>query len=343
MTANVWADKCVHSFGEVPWHKFCDACEIPMPATEVLEKEWDNGAQIYLRPLRMELDGEEQETGDFGIVRGKASFDTHECKFGYVTKRFKPIQYRDVTLMFDTMVNQPVETAGILDRGKKIFISWKMPEFAVGVGDEYVPYAIVTVGMDNINGGKLFTSIFRPVCENTVSFAENWAKSNTEQGKGMIFKGTKVDPEMLKKLGYWMKFLQANAVHEVALVEDLFKSLTKTPIKNEAHVHELLYRAYPVGGQVDAYFPPELRADKQESLDEKGKTNELLRDNIYSLFAGRGTGIDTSSLMGLFNATSETLCHYMPSKKDIASSILFGNRQATMSQMVEVLRTEATK
>lgn len=342
MSHEVWADKCVHSYQEVPWHKLGIVSDVPTSATKVLENEWEGAALIELRPAQVFYNGAMQDTGDYAIVRGVASFDKDEAIFGYVSNRFKPVQYRDVTLMFDTMVGKPVETAGVLFKGAQIFISWKMPEFTVGVGDEYIPYAVVTVGLDNKRGGKLYTSIFRPVCANTVSMAQGWAEKNKGKNKGMIYKGTKVNPNMLKDLGYWMKFLQANAEQEVANLQSFFSLLSKTPVKNEAEVHEILYTAYPVGGQVDDYFPEELRTGTQEKLDKKGDANEVLRDNIYSLFAGRGTAID-ATYMGLFNATSEALCHYMPSKKDISTSILFGNRQETMSQMANVLRDRVSK
>jgi hypothetical protein len=219
-----------------------------------------------------------------------------------------------------------------------------MPEFEVVGEGEHIPYGVITVGVDNIRGGALFTSIYKPVCANTLSLSQGWAerKENKGRGKGMIFKGTKVDPNMLKKLGYWMKFVQSNAEKEVAQVKDFFSLLAKTPVKNEAEVHEILYTAFPTAGKVDEYYPPELRKDKQESLDKKEEVNSVIRDGIYALFSGKGTSI-TPTYMGVLNSTTEFLCHYLPSKKPIASSVMFGNRQELSTKMVEVLRDRVTK
>jgi hypothetical protein len=56
-----------------------------------------------------------------------------------------------------------------------------------------------------------------------------------------------------------------------------------------------------------------------------------------ALFSGAGTAI-TPDAWGMLNATSEAFCHYVPSKKPIANSVMFGSRAQRMMSMVETLK-----
>lgn len=331
----------VYSFEKPMWHNITAPSEIPMGAEEILDGRFGGGFDIFLRPVEIELNDERQETGDFAIVRGRSPYEDTERVFGYCSERYTPLQPREVCRSFDNSVLEPAETMAFLGHGEDMFISWKMPSFDVRVGDEVESYGIVRTGFDTEHGARLFTSIYRPVCANTITMAENWAKANTDgKGKGNIWKGRGVNKNLLRDLGYWMEHVQTNAMREAQTLQNLFGKLATVPIKNDVEAFELLYRAYPPQDDVSPYYPKQLRGQKELTTVEFNAKQEALRNGIYELFAGAGTAI-TPDYWGMLCATSEYFCHVLPSKRPIAESVMFGGRQKHTMQMVKTLVDKA--
>ena len=333
--------KMVYSF-EIPmWHNIVAPSSVPMTAEEILDQRFGGGFAIHLRPVTIELNGEAVETGDFAIVRGASPFEQEERVFGYCSERYTPLQPRAIARSFDSSVKQTAETMAFLGHGEDMFISWKMPSFDVVVGDEVEMYGIVRTGFDTLKGARLFTSIYRPVCANTITLAQNWARSNTDgKGKGNIWRGKGINKELLRDLGYWMAHVQESAIEEGELLKSFFAKLAKTPIDSDAEAYEILYTAYPPVSNVSEYFPKELREKKDEVTVAYNEKQEELRDGIYELFAGAGKAI-TPDYWGMLNATSEYFCHVQPSKRPIAESVMFGGRQRNTMRMVTTLSERA--
>ena len=175
-------------------------------------------------------------------------------------------------------------------------------------------------------------------CQNTINLAQGWAKKNTDgKGKGEIWNSKHVNKNLLRDLGYWMAHVQENAVRESDLIAGFFKKLAQTPVKGDAEIHEILYTAFPPMNSLGEYYPKELRKDKEESIVDANNRQEGIRDGIYNLFSGAGTSI-TPDYWGIMNSTSEYFCHVQPSKKPTASSLMFGNRQKQIMQVVNVLK-----
>lgn len=335
-------EKMFYSYLKPAWHGIQEPSEIPMSAEAILDSEaFHGGFNIALRPVILKLNGVDVETGDFGIVREASTFDRNEIVFGYCTDRFHPLQPREICKTFDKSVQQNAETMAFLKEGREMFISWQMPSSEIVAGDEVEFYGIIRCGFDTLKGARLFTSTFRPVCANTITLAQNWAKRNTDgNGRGEIWKGKAVNKNLLRDLGYWMAHVQGNALKEVDLVSSFFKKCAKTPIKNDVQAHRLLYQAYPPVDSVSKYFPKELASAREEKTQEVNQKASEIRDGVYALFAGAGKQI-TPDYWGMLNATSEYFCHYQPSKRPVAESIMFGGRQANIMQMVEVLQDNA--
>lgn len=337
MSANIHG-KMVYSFDKPMWHNITEPSKEPMYAEEILDNRFGGGIQIHLRPLHVMLNGEQVETKDFAIVRSPSPEDNKgEIVFGYCTERYHPLQPRDVARSFDMNVNEYVETFGFLGDGQEMFISWVMPSIEVRTGDELELYGIVRVGYDTTKGPRLFTSVYRPVCANTINMAEGWAQRNTDgAGKGRIWKGKQTNKNLLRDLGYWMAHVQNNALREKSLLEGFFGKLASTPIKTDVEAHEILFESFPPREDVSKYYPEQLKDKKQEAIESYNEGQSKLRDGIYELFAGAGTAI-TPDYYGLLNSTSEYFCHVQPSKKPIAESVMFGNRQSNIMDVVNVL------
>lgn len=339
MTANIHG-KMVYSFEKPMWHNITEPSLVPMSAERIMAERFQGGFPIHLRPVTVELNGTAVETGDFAIVRGNSPYDKKEIVFGYCSARYLPLQPIDVAKSFDTNVKQPAETMAFLGDGQEMFISWIMPkcDIVTTTGlDEVEMYGIVRTGFDTLKGARLFTSVVRPVCWNTITFAQAWAKQNTDgKGRGNIWKGKAVNHNLLRDLGYWMAHVQENALAEVDLLKNFFGTLAKTPIKNEAEVHEILYTAYPPKTNVAEFYPIQLRTAKDEKTEHENVGLAEVRDGIYKLFSGEGTAI-TPDYWGMLNATSEYFCHVQASKRPIAESVMFGGRQANTMRMVTTL------
>lgn len=336
MTANIHG-KMAYSFEKPMWHNITEPCLDPLTAEEVLDEKFGGGFSIFLRPVTVTLNSEPVETGDFAIVRGVSPYDNQEMVFGYCSERYKPLQPREVAQTFDNSVIQNAETMAFLGDGQEMFISWKMPPCKVREGDEVELYGIVRSGFDTMKGTRLFTSVFRPVCSNTITLAENWAKNNTDgHGRGQVWKSKGVNKNLLRDLGYWMNHVQDSAIREANLLEAFFGKLANTPIDSDDEAKYILETAYPDGEFVPDFYPKELRPQKEQTTLEFNKKQENIRNGIFRLFAGEGTEI-SPDYWGMMNSTSEFFCHVLPSKKPIAESVMFGNRQQETMRMVKTL------
>lgn len=336
MPANVHG-KMVYSFEKPMWHGLTEPSLVPMSATKILVDKFGGGFPIFTRPVSVELNGVQVETGDFAVVRGVSPYDPKEVVFGYCTERYHPLQPVDIAHSYDVNVMEPAETMAFLGEGQEMFISWKMPEFEVVKEDVVKLFGIIRCGFDTMKSARLFTSAVRPVCWNTITMAEGWAKRNSDgKGKGMIWKGKGVNKNLLRDLGYWMSHVQLNAIREANLVQSFFGKLAQVPVKSEAQFQDILNSAYPNANDNSEYFPPQLREGKLAQIQNINDHQNAIRVGIGTLFSGAGTAI-TPDLWGVMNATSEFFCHVFPSKKPIAESVMFGSRQKEIMSMVDTL------
>ena len=330
--------KMVYSFEKPMWHNIVEPSVVQMTAEEILDSaNFGGGYKMMTRPVTVELNGEQVETGDFAVVRGVSLDDPVERVFGYCTERYHPLQPRDVAHSFDVIVKQPAETMAFLGKGERMFISWKMPSFDV-LNDQIDMYGIVSTGFDTLKGTKLFSATYRPICKNTFSAVEGWARKNSDGHlKGEIWTGKGVNKNILYDFRYWMAHVQTATIHEANLMEKFFRKLASTQIENDSEAKRILLMAYPDADNVTEFYPKELRQDKNESTFDFNEKQEALRQGIFQLFSGAGTAI-TPDYYGMFNSTTEYFCHVQPSKRPIAESVMFGGRQKATMQMVNVLK-----
>jgi hypothetical protein len=339
MAANIMENRMFYSAKSPAWHGLGKISMINSTAEKVLDDDFDGGFTVETRPVTVMLNGEQQEVGDYAIVRSVTSADdSKEVVFGYCSEKYHPIQPREIAQVFDTNVNKYVETMGFLGDGNDMFVSWAMPTFEVVKGDEVNMYGIIRSGFDSMKGTSLFTSTYRPVCQNTLNLAQNWAKSNTDgKGKGEVFNGKHVNKNLLRDLGYWAKYVVEQSERSSTEIKEMFQTFAATPIKTDEQAKELIWYAFPDKDALGEYYAPELRGAKETAINMDNAKISVVRDSVLQLFQGRGTGI-TPTYWGLVNSVSEYVCHYMPSKKPVAASIMFGNRNLITTRMLNVLK-----
>lgn len=341
MVDNIF-QRMFYSYMKPAWHAIREPSLVEKTAVEIIDDECQGAFEIENRPVTVTLNGKPTETGDFAIVRCASKADPEEIVFDYCTEHYHPLQPREVAEIFDANVCQPAETLAFLGKGDNMFISWAMPEFEVIVGDVVKMFGIIRTGFDTKHGTKLFTSSVRPVCENTVVWAEAWARKHTDKSNntGMIWTGKGTSRNLARDLGYWMQHVQSKALVEANLIQSFFGRLAKTPIKSDEQAWEILHSAYPNSNKNANDFPWQLRDAQNQKIVELNAGREEIRNGVYSLFAGLGTAI-TPDYWGMLNATSEYFCHYQPSKKPVAESIMFGNRAENIMVMVETLNKKS--
>ena len=291
---------------------------------------------IEKRPVTVTLNNVPTETGDFAIVRSAIPDDAQERVFGYTTDRYNILQPLEAVELFDEKVGEPVETLGMLGKGERLFLTWKMPDTEVVKDDVVQWYGFCAIGFDGVMGASLNVVTTRVVCQNTWTAAIAEAMQEKKSNKGRIYAGKHTSKNMKFELGEWMGHVQSNAKKQVELTNSFFKQLTKIPLTEEKEVYRLLFTAFPDPKPLPEDYPAKLRANKEEKLEMDKKLMTQYRDGIYGLFNGQGTGI-TNDYWGLFNATTEYFNYGMMEKKPANLSVMMVQRATRMNQMAEVL------
>jgi hypothetical protein len=343
MSANIHG-QMVYSFEKPMWHNITEPSMVEMSAEDVYDLRFGGGFEIELRPITVPMNGKATETNRYGIVRTASPYDPQERLLDVCTERYHPLQPRQVAQIFDENVATPAETMAFLGHGEDMFISWQMPEYEVRDGDGIKMYGIVRTGFTTKDGTRLFIASVRPVCWNTITMAEGWAKANTdkEANRGIIWKGKGVNRNLARDLGFWMMHVQTKALVQADLLQSFFRKLTEHPIKSDAQAVEILNTAYPNHVDNSEQHPWQLRDEVSEKVAVYNQGQNEVRTGIKNLFDGAGTQI-TPDFWGMLNSTTEYFCHVQPSKKPIAESVMFGPRAKNTMQMVETLNKLSTK
>lgn len=281
----------------------------------------------------------------FAIVRGSTNKDPNDMVFGYCTNHYNIIQPLDILKKFDEKVGISIETIGLIQDGRKLFVTWKLPNFEVVSGDEIELFGAVMVGFDTVFSTRLNVLTTRILCENTFGLAleEESAEKKKNRGRGTIYSSKHTNKNLLNELGEWMSCVHQNAEKQTNLLKSLFGKFVATPVIHEQQAKDLIYTAWPNPSPIPAVFPDALRKDKQEKIDAEAERLEGLRVGIYDVFStSKGIAID-ENYWGLFNASTQYFNHEMKSKKDTSYSLVWGNRNGHMNHFAEVLRDDINK
>jgi len=93
---------------------------------------------------------------------------------GLVSKRYEIVQNKDAFLFFDPIIDRGeaiYETAGVLGKGERVFITAKLPEDILVAGEKVEQYLLITNGHDGKNAVRVGFTPIRVVCNNTLTAA----------------------------------------------------------------------------------------------------------------------------------------------------------------------------
>lgn len=156
--------------GEKAWHGLGTYVENSMTAEECItgaKMDWT----VEKHPMYVEnSDGEFDEIEGFSAATRNDTGDI----LSLVTDSYQIVQNREAFGFFDSIVGRDeaiYETAGVLGKGERIFITAKLPEDILVKGEQVQNYILLTNSHDGTSALQAgFTSI-RVVCNNTLTAA----------------------------------------------------------------------------------------------------------------------------------------------------------------------------
>lgn len=334
MPANIFGNRF---FGhrEPAWHGLGYVTDNDMKADEVLDVI--GRYEFVKRPFFVQMNGKLEESKEFAIVRSATSDDPIERSFGTVTQWYNIVQPSAIANLFDDNVGQPVETMGMLGKGEKLFLTWKLPTIDIH-GDEIKMYGLVVCGYDGKYGANLHLTTIRTVCQNTLNIAVG--ENNKDAGTGRVWSGRHNSKQVENHLGLWMEHIQTQAEAQAEITKNLFVNLDMVKIPGESTAKGLFANVYPMPIAPSDNMPKQLFDAKLQKFEQDVVEVEKNRALVYDLFAGAGTQINDTAF-GLLNAVTEFENWAGVIKKPINYSVMFGNRSNNMIRALNVVRDYA--
>ena len=288
--------------GDAPWHSLGQKLDHPATAEEAIE-----GAQldytVVKKPLQAIINGKRRiDVADyFATVRT----DTLEA-LGVVGVRYSPVQNREAFSFFDSLVGNDeaiYETAGVLNRGERIWILSRLPGYIKLLGKDVVSkYLLLYNSHDGSSMIRAKLTPIRVVCNNTLSVA----LAGMEQEVRI-----KHTTSALEKIEEAHKLLGlSNSVYD--LLESIFKRMSLTKVTDK----QLLR-------YVESLIP-----DNPES-ESKART-ENIRQTILNLHeAVDDAKVIRGTAFGAYNAVTEYSDHMIAVKDPNRrlNSIWFGGSE----------------
>lgn len=178
---------------ERAWHRLGTVFDRPLTVKEALHYSHAD-YRVALQPLAVitpDIQREMETGGVMALQLSNAIFpkimatfrlDTHQ-PLGIVSENYGVVQNEEAFKYIDALVtgkiadqeHTPViETAGVLDGGKRVFVTAKFPDEIIldNKGDDRVEmYMVFTTSHDGMGAVKCMVTPIRVVCNNTLNFA----------------------------------------------------------------------------------------------------------------------------------------------------------------------------
>lgn len=283
---------------------------------------------VRTEPILFPLNGVPTKTGYNVIVRGPLKEDNCERIFGRpVPDGYEVITPDTAVQLYDENIRDasgkiaPVETAGILGKGERLFITTKLPITLDIKGDEVVTYLLYDNPMSWGNAIGIYTTGIRTVCQNTLEAGINGAiqKRRIPHTKG----ATRV-------VGEWMSSIYGRALIAAEQLGEAYTKLANTRV-NDDQVNWVANGIYPDPK------PPSYKDVSKRPMEQREKAYEYdltyaktQRDIVKRLFNGAGVGMDTEAVegtaFGLYNGFAEFETYRRGSYDDSTKSLIAGER-----------------
>ena len=287
------------------WHRLGKVFQEPLNAMGAWELmgPYDVSKQpLFYKNWAANPDGFSQIVDSLVSVPGKYAVigrfpDTGKTfNYGLVDERYELITPEMLVKLWDTVVSANIETMGVLQDGKRFFVTTELPGFDVR-GDEHKNY--LSILSPHATGQALvgLISPVRVVCANTAQMALEAAQ---QQCRVPHFKGA------INKIGGWLKEQYESTVQRSETLKEAMEILAYANVGNEATVEKYVENVFPM------------------PKDEESKAADKVQDdryNVTELFNGKARGSHTESFrgtyFGMYQSVVEHLDYYSKGKQTV--------------------------
>ncbi len=155
---------------EKPWHGLGVRIQEAPTSEKAL---WLAGLDWQVLQKDIYTEGRIQVPGYKANVR-----DSDGQVLGVVTDRYRVVQNREAFAFTDALLGKGVryETAGSLQKGKKVWMLARLPKEYIITGERISPYLVFSNTHDGSGAVRVAVTPIRVVCNNTLNLALNTAK-----------------------------------------------------------------------------------------------------------------------------------------------------------------------
>ncbi|HEX2905882.1 MAG TPA: DUF932 domain-containing protein [Phototrophicaceae bacterium] len=334
MAHNIWSQR-FYGHREAAWHGLGVVNDREQTAVETLEMLGDYN--VELTPLTIEIGGQVQTTNYFHIVRQPTPDDPQYRIFGEPVRDYEMIPPRTLARMVDDTIGRPVETMAMLGKGEKLFVTYRLPKatHAVGGFDEVQNYLLVYNPVHPGEAAGAYISHVRTVCQNTVRAAISAAtREYTIPHR----------PGASDLLKVWIGEQWQAAQMTIEVINEAFDLLAKKPVK-DVQVKWIAQSVYAMPGKPDPEAP-RIRPfeDVMKEWEREVERTAELRDTVFEMYAGKGTGLDDPRMRGTAWSAYQAVCELESYRRgrisSAAQSLINGGRASRMQQTMSLLMAD---
>lgn len=210
---------------------------------------------------------------------------------GLVSKRYEIVQNKDAFVFFDPIIDRGeaiYETAGVLGKGERVFITAKLPEDIMVAGEKVEQYLLITNGHDGKNAVRVGFTPIRVVCNNTLTAALNGLKNSYT-----IFHFNN-SLERIKE-AHKVMGLASNYMNDITRI---FEDMANTRLKDE----QLM-------AFIENIFVSKEYVEKKEKVSTRAKNLVQKVYNFAKYHPTQTTSATDNTLYGAYNAVSGYFGH----------------------------------
>lgn len=315
------------SHGEVAWHGLGQVVENAMTAAEAI-KLANLDYEVDKTSIHARIEG----AGEDGL----ALYQPFEDRFatyrkdtndvlGLIGGRYEIVQNKDAFGFFDAIIDSGeaiFETAGVLGKGERIFVTAKLPEDMLVAGEACNKYIVLTNshdGSSSILAG--FTSI-RVVCNNTLQAALRGLNNKVSIAHISGAKERLAEAHKVMQIG--SKYMDE--------VNEMFNQMAKTTIQDEslkAYIYDVMKTEYKKPDVV-------LKSDEEEEERVSSRLKNQV-DAIYNFALSHPTQTTNAArgtVWGAYNSISGYFNYLQKYKNEEQkfNSQMFGNGNAKITK-----------
>ena len=293
MAHEIFNEKFFNRDRKPAWHGLGINLEIDIDAREAFRRV--GPYHLHMEPLLTDTGIPVQERA---VVREPVNPEEQPSILGVVGKDYNLIGPEEVCQIWDTAVERPVETLGVLKEGRILFVTARLPQTQVKT-DEIQNYMLLSAHMGDGFANEIMVSSVRTVCMNTLRVARARASELM-----------RVDhrSDARARLHAWLQGVYSRAVSRVEMLNEAYNILANYQV-SQWDVEEVLSHTYPVSEKPGGNLPESILKDRLASWEAQSEMALARRKGAQELFNGRGTGMDTvaakGSAWGLWNGVVE--------------------------------------